>query len=88
MILFAVDQGVWIVLAIAAVPICLLPAYLADRKDHPQKNAIFVLSLLLGWTFFGWAVAMVWVFSYTPKEQELPPLIKRRGDSSRRPPAR
>jgi hypothetical protein len=34
------------------------PTYVA--KTHRNRGAIFVLNLLLGWTFLGWVVALVW----------------------------
>ncbi len=71
MILFAVDWEValiCIVLGCAAIPILIWPAHIAHLRHHPQKHAILVLSLLLGWTFFGWAVAMVWAFTNSPKQ--------------------
>jgi Superinfection immunity protein len=43
--------------------IYLLPAIIAYDRLHPQKQAIFALNLLLGWSFLGWAVAMVWAWT-------------------------
>lgn len=40
-----------------------LPTIVAVRRNHPQKNAIFVLDLFLGWTLLGWVVALVWALS-------------------------
>lgn len=34
--------------------VAILPA------QHPSSGAILVLNMLLGWTFVGWAVALVW----------------------------
>jgi drug/metabolite transporter (DMT)-like permease len=71
MILFAADWTIvvfWVVLAFAAIPILIWPAHIAHLRHHPQKHAILVLSLLLGWTFFGWAIAMVWAFTNPPKQ--------------------
>jgi hypothetical protein len=50
----------------AAVVLCamlyLLPAIIAYERRHPQKQAIFAVNLLLGWSFLGWAAAMIWAF--------------------------
>lgn len=35
-----------------------LPTIIGAR--HHNAGAIFVLNLLLGWTFVGWIVALVW----------------------------
>lgn len=40
----------------------LLPAIIAYDRHHPQKQAIFALNLLFGWTFLGWAGAMIWAW--------------------------
>ena len=42
------------------LPVYFLPWLLARSRHHRQATAIFALTLLLGWTFIGWAVAMVW----------------------------
>lgn len=38
----------------------LFPAMVAFSRHHRQFAAIFVLNLLLGWTLFGWVLALVW----------------------------
>jgi hypothetical protein len=40
-----------------------LPALIAHVREHNNTLAIFVLNLLLGWSFFGWVVALVWAFT-------------------------
>lgn len=39
-----------------------LPAFLAAGKKR-NSTAIFWLNLLLGWTFLGWVVALVWALT-------------------------
>ena len=46
------------VLIIIALLIYFFPTMVAGR--HHNSGAIFVLNLLLGWTFVGWVVALVW----------------------------
>jgi ABC-type transport system involved in cytochrome c biogenesis permease component len=41
----------------------ILPAYVAFMRRHRNAPAICVLTLLRGWTFFGWCVAMVWAMT-------------------------
>lgn len=36
------------------------PTFVASYTNHRQARAIFVLNLLLGWTFIGWAAALIW----------------------------
>jgi hypothetical protein len=43
-----------------------LPAFVAERRRHRQTTAIVVLNLLLGWTFVGWVVALVWALTVPP----------------------
>jgi hypothetical protein len=40
--------------------IYFLPFLIALIRNHIDSTAIFVLNLFLGWTFFGWVVALVW----------------------------
>jgi T4 superinfection immunity protein/zinc ribbon protein len=44
-----------------------LPTYLARNKSN--FTTILVLNLLLGWTFIGWIVALVWALSSEPQRQ-------------------
>ena len=50
-----------VVLAILA-SLYLLPSLIADHKMHKYTNFIFLLNLLLGWTFFAWIGALIWAF--------------------------
>jgi len=47
----------WILLLVL-LGIYFLPTIVAGR--HHNSSAIFVLNLLLGWTFIGWVIALVW----------------------------
>ena len=42
-----------------------VPTIIAYNRDHHNQIAIFVLNLLLGWTFLGWVIALVWACSAT-----------------------
>lgn len=52
------DLVVVLVLAV----LYFLPTIVGWSKRNAE--AIFVLNLLLGWTFIGWAVALVWALTY------------------------
>lgn len=43
--------------------IYFLPSIVAELRGRPNKGAIFVLNLFLGWTFLGWIIALVWAVS-------------------------
>ena len=49
-----------VVLAVVALALYFVPSFIAVNKNKRNKNAIFALNLLLGWTFVGWVVALVW----------------------------
>ena len=40
----------------------LLPSGLALFRKHPAVVRIAAVNLLLGWTFIGWGVALVWAW--------------------------
>lgn len=46
-----------------------LPPIVAKIRNHPNRRAIFVLNLFLGWTGFGWIGAMVWAMTSVPKPE-------------------
>jgi hypothetical protein len=52
----------FVVLAFALF-VYLLPTYVAWAKTHANLAAIAMLNVLLGWTFIGWVVALVWAMS-------------------------
>jgi hypothetical protein len=39
------------------------PTSIAFKRGHHNKRAIFALNILLGWTFLGWVVALVWAWT-------------------------
>lgn len=45
---------------IVCLAIYFLPAIIASKRKHHNFLAIFVLTLLAGWTFLGWAIALIW----------------------------
>jgi len=47
-----------IILILLAVTIYFLPTIIGYKKKN--ATAIFLLNLLLGWTFIGWVIALVW----------------------------
>jgi hypothetical protein len=50
-----------IVLVLAAMlALYFLPTFVARKKDHPHRRAIFWVNLLLGWSGAGWCVAALW----------------------------
>ena len=46
--------------AVVILALYFLPGLVAWKRGHHQTSAIFMLSLLLGWTLLGWAVGMIW----------------------------
>ena len=43
-----------------------IPTYVARRNHHHNQHAIFLVNLLLGWTFLGWVGALVWASTNPP----------------------
>jgi hypothetical protein len=40
------------------------PTIVAQFRGHPNWPAIAAVNILLGWTFIGWCVAMVWALTH------------------------
>lgn len=53
-------QGVLMdgVILTCMLAIMLMPWWIAKRRRDPHRNSIMVISLLLGWTFIGWVIAL------------------------------
>jgi len=41
----------------------MLPTIIADVQQRTNTGAIAALNVLLGWTFIGWVVALVWAMT-------------------------
>lgn len=52
-----------ILLFILALLSYFMPTAIAVNRDHPNGQAIFALNLLLGWSLFGWIIALVWALT-------------------------
>jgi Superinfection immunity protein len=40
-----------------------LPTIIASGRHLPERTGIAMLNLFLGWTFFGWVVALIWAIT-------------------------
>jgi hypothetical protein len=54
---------------IIMLTIYFIPALVARYRQHQQTLAIFMLSLLLGWTGIGWMLALIWACTAVQRPQ-------------------
>jgi len=54
------ERLVLLVLALAFVPLYFFPTIIAAVRKHRELLAIFILNALLGWSYVGWVLALVW----------------------------
>lgn len=59
----AMEVVMLIALAAVSIAVYFLPTLVAILRAHKNGCAIFMLNLLLGWTFVGWVIALVWAFA-------------------------
>lgn len=52
-------------ITLVLIALYLLPTSIACARSHQNTGAIFVLNLLLGWTFIGWVMSLVWASAVT-----------------------
>jgi len=43
--------------------IYFIPSIIAQKRQHHNRNAIFVLNLFLGWSLIGWAISLSWALT-------------------------
>lgn len=55
--------GQEIVFVLILVVLYFIPSFIAKSRNHNNKGAIIALNILLGWTFIGWVVALVWALT-------------------------
>ena len=74
------DVGTTIVLGliglVAAALIYFLPGIIALQRHHHNAVAILVFDLLLGWTFLGWVLALVWALTAVRHRGDWPQRIE------------
>ena len=56
---------IFIFAAIISIAFYFLPIIIAAIRGHNNCLSIFILNLLLGWTFVGWVVALIWACANT-----------------------
>lgn len=54
------DSPVLLLVILVVASVYFLPTIIAFVRQKRNGVAIAVLNLLLGWTFIGWVVALVW----------------------------
>lgn len=48
----------------------IIPTIVALIRKHSNTASIILTNLLLGWTFLGWVVALIWSFSSNVVERK------------------
>lgn len=61
-----------VVTIIIGLTIYFTPSAIAFNRDHPQRTAILILNLFLGWTLVFWVIALVWAFIAQPAQAPKP----------------
>ncbi|MBQ8635454.1 superinfection immunity protein [bacterium] len=59
--------AVWLFIAMV---IYFVPVVVAYIRKHNNILAITILTLFLGWTFFGWLAALLWSLNSDIREEE------------------
>ena len=59
--------AVWLFLSLVVYFIPVIVAYI---RRHNNTLAITLLTIFLGWTFFGWLAALLWALNSDIKDKE------------------
>lgn len=62
----------YIIIGITVSALYLAPSFVAYKRRHHSMTGIFFMNFLLGWTFVGWAGALVWAFTKVEPPSEAP----------------
>jgi hypothetical protein len=49
-----------ILMLLLVVVIYMLPTVIAFGREHPRRQDIAVVNILLGWTLIGWIAVFLW----------------------------
>lgn len=81
-----VDSGAAVLaltLLFMALGFYFLPSIAAWQRGHRSSGGVFILNLLLGWTFLFWVIALAWAFSSDTESNRLTDLeYLRRGNNA------
>jgi hypothetical protein len=56
----------FVVIGLSFITSILIPGCLADKRKHPNRKAIWATTILFGWTFIGWGIALIWALTEPP----------------------
>ena len=48
------------------IALYFLPTIIASGRHLPERGAIAMINLFLGWTCIGWVVALIWAIVVAP----------------------
>ena len=65
----------FIIINLILLAIYMIPALIANSREHKNTAAITALNFLLGWTFIGWVVALVWSLMAVDKVETAVPSV-------------
>lgn len=64
------ESGFIILTIIGLVLLYFIPSFIVGIRKHRSGMAIVALNILLGWTFLGWAGALVWSLTGNVEEKK------------------
>lgn len=67
--LIGIPGGSEWILILLFLPLYFLPSIIARKGD--SFVSIFLVNLLLGWTFLGWIVSLIWAISSIRKKEQI-----------------
>ena len=66
------SDGVFVLIVFAlSFIVYFIPTMIAWDRGHKNTAALFALNILLGWTFLGWAAALVWALMSQDKRKKV-----------------
>jgi T4 superinfection immunity protein len=69
---------VQVIAAIVALAVYFLPSILADRRKRYDLLTIALFNAVVGWTVFGWLLALYWALQPNPPKNVAGEIVKSR----------
>lgn len=65
------DTAVSALIVLVVLVVYMIPGVVAWSRGHRNAAAIITMNVVLGWTFLGWTIALIWSMTNNVRREPL-----------------